>query len=58
MGSKKVSDMIGAIGELRFTIEITRKETGKTETFELVGFLDETKLKEFQDGSDTQHSSP
>ena len=53
-----MSDMIGAIGDLRFTIEITRKETGKTETFELVGFLDETKLKEFQDGSDTQHSSP
>lgn len=40
------------------TLEIKRKETGKVETVELVGFLDEQKLKELQNGSDTQHSSP
>lgn len=29
--------LAGDLGELRFTLEITRKETGKTETVELVG---------------------
>ena len=49
----------GDIGELRFTLEIKRADTGKTETVEMVGYLDPTKLviKETEDGSDTQHSS-
>jgi hypothetical protein len=38
----------GQVGELRFTVEITRKETGKVETVELVGFIDEDKLAELQ----------
>lgn len=38
----------GQVGELRFTVEITRKETGKVETVEMVGFLDEEKLAELQ----------
>ena len=46
----------GQIGELRLTVEVTRKETGKVETYELVGFLDEDKLKELQNGSDTLDS--
>jgi len=46
----------GQVGELRFQVEITRKETGKIETYELVGFLNEEKLKELQDGSNSQHS--
>lgn len=49
-------DLSGAVGELRFTVQITRKETGKVEEVEMVGFLDEDKLKELQHGSDTQHS--
>ena len=36
----------GQPGELRMTIEIKRKETGKVETFELVGHADPEKLKE------------
>ena len=48
----------GQPGELRFTIEIKRKETGKVEQYELVGHLDEDKLKENYLGSDTQHNSP
>jgi len=48
-------ELAGQPGELRFTLEITRKETGKTETVELVGYLDEDKLKELQNGSNTQH---
>ena len=38
----------GQVGELRFTVEITRKETGKVETVEMVGFLDAEKLAELQ----------
>ena len=51
-------ELTGQPGELRFTIEITRKETGAVEHYELVGYLDEDKLKELQNGSDPQHGSP
>lgn len=40
----------GQPGELRFTLQITRKDTGKVEEVELVGYLDEEKLKELQNG--------
>ena len=43
-------DLTGQIGELRFSVEIKRKETGAVEKYELVGFLDEDKLKELQHG--------
>lgn len=33
---------------MRLTLQITRKETGKVETVEMVGFVDEAKLKELQ----------
>lgn len=46
-----MSELAGQVGELRFTVQITRKETGKIEEVELVGFLDEDKLKELQHGS-------
>lgn len=46
-----MSELAGCVGELRFTVQITRKETGKIEEVELVGFLDEDKLKELQHGS-------
>lgn len=32
-----MSDLKGQTGELRATIQVTRKATGKVETFELVG---------------------
>ena len=47
----------GQMGELRFTVEIKRKNTGKVEQYELVGFLDEDKLKELQNGSNPLDSS-
>jgi len=47
----------GSVGELRFTVEIKRKDTGKIEQYELVGFLDEDKLKEFQNGGNPLDSS-
>lgn len=51
-------ELQGQKGELRFTLEIKRKETGKVETVEMVGFVDEDKLKEFLDGSHPLDSSP
>ena len=50
--------LAGQVGELRFTVQITRKDTGKVEEVELVGFLDEDKLKELQDGGNSLNSSP
>jgi hypothetical protein len=47
----------GQPGELRFTVQITRKETGKVEEVELVGYLDEEKLKELRNGSHPLDSS-
>lgn len=41
----------GGFGELHFTIEIKRKETGKVETFELIG----KPIKEEEHGSNSQH---
>jgi len=50
-------ELSGQPGELRFTVEIKRKETGKVETYDLVGYLDADKLKELQNGSNPQHDS-
>lgn len=52
-----MSNLGGQMGELRMTLQITRKETGKVEEVELIGFLDEEKLKELQNGSNSQHGS-
>ncbi len=53
-----MSNLGGQIGELRFTVQITRKETGKVEEVELIGYLDEEKLKELQNGGNSLDSSP
>ena len=50
-------DLSGQMGELRFTLQIKRKETGLTDTVELVGYLDEEKLKGLQNGSNSLDSS-
>ena len=50
-------ELQGQTGELRFTVEIKRKETGLVETYDLVGYLDADKLKELQNGSNSLHSS-
>lgn len=41
--------------ELRFTLEITRKETGKTEVVEMVGHI--IKQEDNENGSNTLNSS-
>lgn len=51
-------NLSGQMGEVRIAVEVTRAETGKTEQYELIGYLDETKLKELQNGSDSLDSSP
>lgn len=50
-------NLTGQMGELRFSVEVKRADTGKVEQYELIGYLDENKLKELQNGSDTQHGS-
>jgi len=52
-----MSALTGQIGEVQMTIQITRKETGKVEEFKLTGFLDQEKLKELQNGSNTLNGS-
>ena len=49
-------ELNGQPGELRMTLQITRKATGKVEEVELVGFVDEDKLKELQNGSNSLNS--
>lgn len=51
-----MTNLNGQVGELRFSVQITRAETGVVENYELVGFLDGEKLKELQNGSDTLDS--
>lgn len=42
----------GQAGELRFTLQITRKDTGLVEEVELIGRITDEQLKELQHGSD------
>lgn len=50
-------DLEGQIGQLRFTVNITRKD-GQTQTVELVGFIDEKQLQEFTHERHPFDSSP
>lgn len=38
----------GNIGEIGITLQVTRKETGKVEEVQLVGFVNEEQLKQLQ----------
>lgn len=40
-----MSDLQGQVGELSFTVQITRKETGKVEEYKMVGAIDAEQLK-------------
>lgn len=53
-----MSELKGQPGELRMTVSITRKATGLTETYELVGHTtpeQDEQLKELTNGCDPQH---
>lgn len=46
-----MADLAGVIGEIGMTIQITRKETGKVEEYQLTGFVDEEQLKSLQEAN-------
>ena len=52
-----MSSLLGQVGELTFSVEIKRKETGKIDKFDLVGKVTEEQLKELTNGSDTLDGS-
>ena len=56
-----MTNLNGQLGELKMTMQIIRKETGKVEEFELTSNITDPEtheqlLKECQHDSDTQHS--
>ena len=56
-----MAELQGKLGELSFTLQITRKDTGKVEEYEMTSSITDEKtheqlLKEYDDGSHTQHS--
>jgi len=54
-------ELTGQPAELRFTLEVTRADTGKVETYEMVGHADPEELKKIlgaEHGSDTHNSNP
>jgi hypothetical protein len=54
-----MNDLKGVVGEVHATVTVTRATTGKVETYDVVGFVNEEQLKqlEAQNGSHSQHSS-
>ena len=52
-----MSNLMGQVGEVTFTVEIKRKDTGKIDTFNLIGKVTNEQLKEIQDGSHTLDNS-
>jgi hypothetical protein len=52
-----MSNLMGQVGEVTFTVEIKRKDTGKIDTFNLVGKATEEQLKEFTNGSNALNGS-
>lgn len=43
-----MANLQGQVGELSFTMQITRKDSGKVEEYQMVGFVDEEQLKQLQ----------
>lgn len=53
-----MNDLMGQPGVLTATVHVTRKETGKTETFTLIGTpVEEETKKEDDNGGHALHSS-
>jgi len=51
-----MNDLKGEPAEVKMTVKVTRKDTGKVETYELIGKVDSTE-KGNDNGSHPQHSS-
>lgn len=43
-----MANLQGNVGEVRITLEVTRKETGKVEQVEMIGFVNPEQLKQLQ----------
>lgn len=59
-----MSNLTGQAGELRFKVQVTRKDTGKVEEYELVGKITAEQAEQLgltpssqeqSNGSDSQH---
>lgn len=48
-----MADLQGHVGELSFTVQITRKDSGQVEHYQMVGYLNEEQLKEINHGSNS-----
>jgi hypothetical protein len=42
-------ELKGAVGELHMKVHVTRKDTGKVEDYDVVGFVNPEQLKQLQD---------
>lgn len=52
-----MADLTGPVGELRFTLEVTRAN-GNKETLDLVGFVDPADLERYQAAQAAEGESP
>lgn len=43
-----MADLQGAIGEVSFTIQVKRKDTGVVEEYQAVGFVNEEQLEQLK----------
>lgn len=48
----------GSIGELSLTVQVTRKDTGKVEEYQLSGFVNEEQLRALQQAQAPQQLEP
>lgn len=48
-------NLSGQLGEMRFTLEVTRKDTGKVEVYEMIGkvMTEDNEVKENNNGSNS-----
>lgn len=44
-----MSDLSGKVGELSFTVQVTRKDTGVTEEVTLIGVIDEEQRRQLEE---------
>jgi hypothetical protein len=52
-----MNDVVGQPAEVGFVMSITRAATGKTETYEMVGHVQQIQPKEDANGNNTHDSS-
>jgi hypothetical protein len=53
-----MADLQGQVGELSFTVQITRKDSGQVEEYQMVGYLNEEQLKGLTHGNHPLDGGP